>query len=143
MNINEITTYQSAMFQAKAYRRLKVMTTSILKKHDLTMMQWSLLGFINDAGKEGVRITELSEQLDTTQAFITNTVNTLQAKGMVTRTKNEDDTRAKQVVLVPKYRKFVQKVETSIRNEMRLQIYSKITREELITYIQVLEKLSK
>jgi DNA-binding MarR family transcriptional regulator len=140
--LSHLTTYQAGAFQSRAYRELKLIMHRILKPHGLTMMQWSVLGFVADAGKKGVRITTLAESLDSTQAFITNTVNTLEYKGFVERSVDKTDSRARKVALAAGKNKLVQKIELEVRAEMRKDIYSKVTPEQLQTYVYVLTKFA-
>ncbi len=143
IDISKIPTYRAGELQARAYRALKVMKNAVLKKHGLTMMEWLVLGFIYDGKSAGVRITELAKTIDTTQAFITNTVNALQAKGFVTRVAHSSDSRSKMVLIEPKSVQHVEKIEAEVRAELRTKLYSKITRDELQTYITVLAKFSE
>ena len=140
--LSTITTYQAGVYQSRAYRQLKVLKNRILEPHGLSMMQWSVLGFIYDSGKTGVRITSLAKSLDTTQAFITNTVNALEAKGLVVRTVDAHDKRASAVTLKPEHKQLVQKIEAAVRAELRKDLYSRVTPEELKTYVNVLIKFS-
>ena len=140
--LSTITTYQAGVYQSRAYRQLKVLKNRILEPHGLSMMQWSVLGFIHDAGPTGVRITALAKSLDTTQAFITNTVNALEAKGLVVRTVDAHDKRASAVTLKPEHKQLVQKIEAAVRAELRKDLYSRVTPEELKTYVNVLIKFS-
>ena len=143
LELNSVTTYQAGVYQSRAYRQLKVLKNRILEPHGLSMMQWSVLGFIYDSGKTGVRITSLAKSLDTTQAFITNTVNTLEAKGLVVRTVDAHDKRASAVTLKPEHKQLVQKIEAAVRDELRKDLYSRVTPEELRTYVNVLIKFSE
>ena len=143
IDISKVSTYQAGVYQSKAYRAFKDMKNSILKKHGLTMAQWSVLGFVYDAGRKGIRISDLAAKLDTTQAFITNTVNNLENKGMVKRIDHTTDGRTKLVVLEAKQKKVVSKIEVDIRAELRSKLYSKINRDELETYINVLIRFAE
>ncbi len=142
-DISKIPTYQAGVYQARAYRALKNLKNNVLKRHDLTMMQWVVLGYIYDYKEVGVRITELAKSLDTTQAFITNTVNKLQAKGFVKRVAHVSDSRAKMVTIEPRHVKLVEEIEHDVREELRTKLYSKITRDELQAYINVITKFGQ
>lgn len=43
-----LTTYNTGIIQAKAYRALRTAISSALKKYHLTMSEWALLGTIYD-----------------------------------------------------------------------------------------------
>lgn len=142
IDISELSTYRAGVYQAKAYRVFKTMKNAMLAKYSLSMMQWSVLGFIYDTGEKGIRITTLANELDTTQAFITTVVNALESKGFVTRTVDESDTRAKKVRIEVSRRDLIEEIEQDLRAQLRSQLYSKITRDELIAYMTVAEKFS-
>lgn len=142
-NLSTITTYQAGVYQSRAFRELQQLTTRILKPYGITMAQWSLLGFVNDAGSDGIRSTELAIKLDTTQAFVTNTVNLLVKKGYVKRRDDISDSRARDIILNTKHIELVQKIEQAVRVALRREIYSKVTADELNTYVNVLIKFAE
>lgn len=141
--LGQISTYASGVIQSRVHRNLKKITGAIVQKHDLTMMQWFVIGTIYDHGDEGVRITDLAKQVDTTLAFLTNTINILQARKMVERLSHASDNRAKLVRVTNEFKKTIPIIEDSIRTDMRKVIYPNITPEELEIYIHVLMKLSQ
>ncbi|MBA3757958.1 MarR family transcriptional regulator [Candidatus Saccharibacteria bacterium] len=142
IELSEITTYQAGMYQARSFRALKQLKNRILEPYGLTMMQWLVLGLIKDAGKTGVRTTTLAEQLDTTQAFITNTVNLLEVKKLVSRRTDAKDSRAHSIIFNKKHEKMVAKIEQELRHELRNTIYKKVTPEELKIYMKVIVKFA-
>ncbi len=71
MDISTITTYQSGVAQSSAYRNLNKLFSALLKEHDLTCMQWFVIGTIHDAGDAGIQLTLLAAKLQTGLPFIT------------------------------------------------------------------------
>ena len=142
IELQKITTYQAGVYQARAFRTLNRIKNNILEPYGLSMMQWCVLGLIKDAGKKGIRTTALADQLDTTQAFITNTVNFLEAKKLVSRLPDKEDSRANNIVFNRKNLKLTGEIEARLRDELRKTIYKKVTRGELHTYINVLAKFA-
>lgn len=138
IDLSKIPTYQAGVYQAKANKTFARIKGSILKNHGLTLAQWSVLGFVSEGGKAGVRPSDLATRLDTTQAFITGTVNSLVDKGFVRRTSQTSDGRTKLVTIVQKHIKTVEEIEQDIRGQLRINLYDRITREDLITYVKVL-----
>lgn len=106
------------------------------------MMDWAVLGLVYDAGKAGIRITDLAVRLDTTKAFVTNHVNLLEAKHFVTRTTDTSDTRAKVVRINPRARKKVMDIEKTLRTDMRRNLYDTIQPKDLEVYVKVLEQIA-
>jgi len=143
MDIRDIATYQAGVAQSAAYRNLNKLFSEMLKDHDLTSMQWFVLGTIFDAGPEGIQLTQLSSKLQTGLPFITNTINLLESKGMVERHSSQTDSRSKSVTITPPYLAICQKIEEDLRQKMRTSIYRDIKPEDLQIYIKVLYQLSK
>lgn len=143
MDLTEITTYQGLVYQSRANRSFKTFVQRILREHNLTMMQWSVLGFIKDAGKAGVRISDLAKKVDSSLAFITNSVNALEAKSMVFRMGHETDNRAKLVCLQPGYRKRLDALEQDLRNQLHEWFAKHVDRAELETHVKVLHDIAK
>ena len=73
---------------------------------------------------------------------LTNNLNMLEDKGMITRKTDESDSRTKLVSVSKSFAPKCAGIEKDLRNKMRKSIYSKITPTELTTYIKVLYKLS-
>jgi DNA-binding MarR family transcriptional regulator len=141
--LSDITTYQAGVYQSRAYRNLKRQKDRILKPHGLSMMQWSVLGLIYDAGAKGTRITDLAKQFGSTQAFITNTVNSLESKGFVGRSSAAHDSRTRDVIINSKHKKLIKKIEAEVREALRKEIYNNVTPKELEAYVNTLIKFSK
>ena len=105
-------------------------------------MQWYIIGTVADSGYGGVRITDLSKTLDTTLAFLTNTVNLLVSKEILYRRANDADNRSSYVVMNDSYVTTYNKIERELRAKLRESIFSRITPEELAIYIEVINKFS-
>jgi DNA-binding MarR family transcriptional regulator len=142
MGLAETPTYYAGIMQSKAYRVLKQLMAKLLKKHDLTMMDWAMLGLVYEAGRKGIRITDLAAQLDTTKAFVTNHINLLEAKRLVSRAVDVTDTRARIVKLEPKARPKVAQIEKELRADMREHLYGTIAPSELEAYVRVLNQIA-
>lgn len=143
MDLTEITTYQGLVYHSRANRSFKAFMQKILREHDLTMMQWSILGFIKDAGKAGVRISDLAKKVDSSLAFITNSVNVLEHKKMVYRVGHETDNRAKLVCVQPGSRKKLDTLEEKLRAELREWFARHVDRKELEMHVKVLHDIAK
>lgn len=141
-DLSKITTYQSGIIQSTAYRQLKQQTDEHLREHGITTAQWFVIGIIYDAGKSGIRITDLAKKTGTTLSFLTHTVNLLESKNILARVDDIKDSRAKMVSVAPIYWPKVQLIEEDLRNKMRGSLYSKISPDELKVYIKVLYMLA-
>lgn len=144
-DISEISTYESGVMQSTAHRILGRIKTKYLAQYELTSMQWFTIGFVYDKGAEGMRQSELMRKLDTTMPYITNMVNMLESKGILTKVSDTSDSRVKIVRISDQYRPKVDEIEAGLREELRRQLYraDHISRDELSTYIQVLYKIAQ
>ncbi len=141
-SLASLPTYTVGIAQASAYRLLKKFTEICIANHDLTMMQWYIIGNVYESGTEGTTASQLADYLDTTVPYITNTINVLETKSILTRVSSIEDSRVKRVVLVGNYSATVQQIEVDIRHKMRSTLYKNITPAELKTYIKVLYKFN-
>lgn len=141
-NIGELYSYQASILHARAYRNLKQYKNKILKRHGLSMMQWMVLGLIYDTGEQGIRMSDIAEQLDTTQAFATTTVNLLEAKQFVTRFAHETDKRSKRVRINPDHKQLIEQIELDVRKQLRKSLYQGVSRQELEVFLKVLSIFS-
>ena len=142
IDLSTITTYESGVAQSTAYRVLSKHVTEILKKHDVSMMQWFVLGTIYSSGTGGIRLTDLAKKVNTGLPFLTNLINLLETKGMVHRVSNLDDSRSKFVVVTPDFSRKCRTIEADLRDGMRKSLYSHIKPEDLVTYIKVLYQIA-
>lgn len=143
LDIANITTYQSGVAQASAFRVVKHHTAHLLKDFGLSSMQWFIIGTVLDAGSEGIRVSDLAKKLDTTLAYMTNSINLLESREILTKKAHQYDARTKLVSVNSKYMKTCEKIEEALRVRLREVLYQNITREELTVYIKVLYKLGK
>ena len=144
-DISQITTYESGVMQSTAHRVLTRIQSDFLSQYELTSTQWFVIGYLYNAGPDGARLNDLMNILDTTMPFITNTVNFLESKNILSKSSSTDDSRVKIARLNPSYESTVQEIEQGLREELRLRLYreDKISREQLSTYIDVLYKITQ
>lgn len=143
-DITNITTYESGVMQSTAHRLTMKVKSEYLAQYDITPMQWFVIGYVYEAGADGIRLNDLRTIIDSTMPFITNTVNHLEAKGILHKVSKLDDSRVKIAKLNPKYTTLVEKIEAGLRTKLRQELYERdyITRDELITYISVIYKIA-
>ncbi len=141
-NLGSISTYQAGVVQSQAHRILKKEVSNFLKPYGLTMMEWFALGLIKDSSTAGIRLTQLSGQLQTTLPYTTNLINNLMNKGFIVRGSDKDDSRAKPLQLAPGIDKKCNGIETDLREKMRQLIYADISPKDLSIYVKVLYQIA-
>jgi DNA-binding MarR family transcriptional regulator len=142
-NIETVTTYQSGVVQSRAWRTIKRLSDDWLRQYSITTAQWIIIGMVLDTGKQGIRITDLAKQTDTTLSFLTHTVNLLESKNILMRVDHASDSRAKMVRVADDYVKTCKKIEQELRVKFADTLYSKISRQDLAVYIKVLFQLGE
>lgn len=142
MKLTDTTTYQNTLTQARAHRAIKTKLSYFLRPHNLTMMQWAIVGSLYDAGDTGLRVSDLAKQLDTSLAFVTTTLNILEAKGIVQRDHHAQDNRAKVVRLTKDFRAKVPQIEVDVVAHLRDWLVAPIGESKLQTYLEVLTKIA-
>ena len=140
-NLRKITTYQAGAAQAAMHRLVQKMSDDILRPFGITKMQWMIIGCVLDAGTEGTRISDVSAELGTTTAYLTNSINVLESRNILKRRDNQMDSRSKLVTIVPGYVKKCHEIENTMRIALRTSIYSKIDPEDFATYFKVVFQL--
>jgi DNA-binding MarR family transcriptional regulator len=142
-DLSKITTYQAGVMQASMHRKLQKYCDRVLKPHGLTKMQWLIIGTVLDAGKEGVRLTELSEKLNTTMSYITNAVNLLESRKILSRQDSSIDSRSKLISIDKTFAPKCAEIERRLRDALRSSIYAHVDPDEFRTYMKVLYQLSE
>ncbi len=142
-SLSELKTYEVGVIQSAAMRAVRKKKDEYLQPYGLTGMQWVIIGTILEAGRKGTRITDMAKMLDVTMAFLTNSVNLLESKGIIERIENVNDSRSRMVRVTEGHIHICEKIEDELRQALRESIYSKLTPLELHTYIRVLYKFAE
>jgi DNA-binding MarR family transcriptional regulator len=142
IELRNITTYQAGAVQASMHRLLQKKCDEILAPFGISKMHWLIVGHVLDAGKAGVRISDLARDLGTTISYLTTAINNLEAKGFLIRKENDEDGRSKYISINPKKVKQCREIELVLREGLRKSIYSKIDPAEFRIYLKVMYDLS-
>lgn len=142
MNTEMPSTYRAGAVQATFNRKLQKLCDEILAPFGITKMQWMVIGTVYDAGTEGIRLSELSEQLGTSMSYLTNAVNMLEARGILVRKDDSQDTRSKRIMVSGSYKKKCVEIEKTLRDGLRETIYNKVDQADFRVYLKVMEKLA-
>lgn len=142
MKPSDTTTYQNTLTQARAHRALKTKLSFFLRPYNLTMMQWVIVGSLHESNNKGTRVSDLADRLDTSLAFVTTTLNVLEAKGIVRRESHAQDNRAKIVFLTDDFVPKVAGIETEISKKLHEWLEQAISKEEYAQYLQAMGKIA-
>ena len=142
MDTSKLTTYQAGAAQALLNRKLQKLCDEALAPYGITKMQWLIIGTVYDTQKSGIRLSELSETLGTSMPYLTNAINMLESRGILVRRESAEDTRAKLILVSPKYNRVCKEIERTLRATLRKSIYARVDPAEFRTYLKVMEQLA-
>jgi DNA-binding MarR family transcriptional regulator len=129
--------YKLSLLQAKSYRFFKAYTTHVLKKHKISLLDFSLLGIIYD--NHEVRLSEIASELGVEPPFVTVLVEELTKKNYIASVIDREDKRVKKVTLTKKGKAFLEHTEADIKSEMKVLL--KGLSVEMYIYIKVMQTL--
>jgi DNA-binding MarR family transcriptional regulator len=135
---SKLNAYSTGLLQGKAYRALNASLTKALHPYDLSIPEWKLLGQLYDHGE--FRLADLAERLNVEAPLVTALIDRLEKKVFVKRTNHPNDKRAKVITITKKGGDVITVIEPFVKVAMN-KLLQGITREQLITYIRVLETI--
>ena len=90
-----------------------------------------------------MRVSDLANRLDTSLAFVTTTLNVLEAKGIVSRNSHAQDNRAKIIRLTDMFRPQVDGIEKEVAQKLHGWLVPSIGLEDLEVYVNVIDKIAR
>lgn len=140
-DVRRLTTYQAGAIQASVHRVLQKQCDLILKPYGITKMHWMIIGHVFDAGKAGIRNSDLSASLGTTIPYITTAINLLESKGYLLRKGNVEDGRSKLITINPTLIPKCYEIENTLREGLRESVYAKVDPADFEIYMKVMYQL--
>jgi DNA-binding MarR family transcriptional regulator len=128
--------YNSGLIQGKAYRVLTAHIASVLLPYNLSIPEWKLLGQLAEHGT--LKLAKLAELLGVEAPLVTSLVDSLEMKGLVKRTNDPQDKRAKLLEATKKSLTILEDIEPKMKAKIRLLLHG-TTEEEISTYLKVLK----
>lgn len=135
------TTYLTGLAEAAAHRKLQKLYDELLLPYGLSKNQWLIVGLVLDAGKTGARISELAEQAGCSLPYLTNTINVLEARNILARKADADDSRSKYVSIRRSYVPTAKKIEKNLQKSLEQSAFSNVTASDYKAYLRVLAHL--
>lgn len=132
--------YNVSVLHGKSYRIMNAMISEILLPYNISLPEWKLLGQLVENGN--MKLAKLAELLGVEAPLVTSLVDRLEQKGLVIRTSDLQDKRAKVLEGTPKAAKMLNTIEPKVQSQMQLLVRD-VTDEELSTYCKVLEAIVK
>lgn len=124
------------LFKNVANRRFEEM----LKKHRLTTMQFFILEYIMDRGKQNVYQRDIEKAFDIRRSTATEILQNMEKQELIERVSVPEDARLKKIVLGKKVHKHVKKAKKD-RVMLEENLEKDISPEEKTVFVKVLRKI--
>ncbi len=127
---------QAAILQAKAHRLLRQDVSELLEPFSISMIEWALLEMLVKSDKP--HLSEMAKEIGVEAPMITNLLNTLEKKGLITRTMSESDKRQKMLALTEAGTTLLHSTEKHLHEKLK-EYFSEVTMSEMAAYLKVLQ----
>jgi MarR family transcriptional regulator, organic hydroperoxide resistance regulator len=111
---------------------------AVLKPFKLSHSQYNVLRILRGAGPEGLACREISERMITRDPDITRLLDRLEARGLLTRTRDQKDRRVIMAHITPEGRRLLEALDQPIA-EIGRQPLQHLGEQRLRTLIRLLE----
>lgn len=132
-----LPTYKKAMIQVVAYRRIRSMVTTALKRFQLNTTQWMMLEVLYESAT-GLRITDIAHSLEVEVPLITRLSQSLLKEGLIENKQAVRDKRAKPLLLTARGMNLVKTVEQEIEKRTK-RMEAGLSDKQLKQYFATLE----
>ncbi len=112
--------------------------TAVLKPFKLSHSQYNVLRILRGAGPDGLACREISERMISRDPDITRLLDRLEARGLVTRTRDEKDRRVVMARITPEGLRLLEALDEPIA-EVDRQPLQHLGEQRLRTLIELLE----
>lgn len=135
IDLIQLKAYSTGLLQGKAYNSLQTILSRALGSYNVSIPEWKLLGQLHEHGK--MRLTVLAEYLSYDPPMVTKLAKNLEKKGLIERSADSTDERAKVISITSEGVKIVKRIEPEVKKLMA-KLLKGITPDELRAYIKVL-----
>jgi DNA-binding MarR family transcriptional regulator len=112
--------------------------TAVLKPFNLSHSQYNVLRILRGAGAEGLACQDVAERMITRDPDITRLLDRLEARGLVTRTRDQKDRRVVVARITPEGERLLEALDQPIA-EVDRRPFQHLGEQRLRTLIQLLE----
>jgi MarR family 2-MHQ and catechol resistance regulon transcriptional repressor len=91
-----------------------------------TQQQWAVLSILNEAGPNGLPLSELGRDLDVTKGNITGLIDRMERDGLAKRKDEPRDRRVIRALITPKGRKVLKDIQP-VKDEWWQRLFSNFT----------------
>ncbi len=134
--------YEACLLHSKSDRLLRLVVSRELEPFSITMMQWLLLVTVSKGPNAGMRMTELSEQLDVTMPQITALMNDLVEQKLTKQKISSTDRRSRRLSITSAGKKRLEEIDGSVDRALRSWL-EPVGRSDLNGYYATLQKMAE
>jgi MarR family 2-MHQ and catechol resistance regulon transcriptional repressor len=107
-----------------------------------TQPQWQVLSFLNEAGPNGVSLSDLGANLDVTKGNVTGLIDRMERDGLARRKDDPKDRRVIRAVITPVGRRVLRDIGP-VRRELWQRMFSVFSAKEKKELQSLLDRLIK
>jgi DNA-binding MarR family transcriptional regulator len=133
--------FELCLLHARSDRALRGSIASKLEAHDITMMEWLLLGVIQRGNGKGMSMSEIAQTLHVTLPQVTALVNKLLPLRLIKQKSANLDRRSRLVSLTSKGELVLGDASKAL-NDATIEYFDGFSKEDIQIYTKVLQKIS-
>jgi MarR family 2-MHQ and catechol resistance regulon transcriptional repressor len=107
-----------------------------------TQQQWAVLTILNEAGPNGLPLSDLGRNLDVTKGNITGLIDRMERDGLARRKDDPRDRRVIRAMITPKGRKILKDIQP-VKNEWWQRIFAGFSGREKKELESMLDRMLK
>lgn len=140
-DLSSITMYHACLVHARADRVLRTLVNNQLDNFQITMMEWLLLGVIDEGPKDGITLSKIAEALDVSQPQVTALMDKVIDQKLVRQKIHKHDRRSRTAVLTIKGKRLLEKIEATVSAFMKEWV-SEVPKNELESYAKIVMRIA-
>lgn len=136
-----ITMYQALLLHSRADRALRLVVARQLERFNVTMMEWLLMGTVQNGPKDGMTMSAVASALDVTLPQVTALTANLTKLKLIKQKVSRQDRRSRRLVGTSAGKKQLSVIEDELEKAMREWV-GDIPREQWQVYLETVEILA-
>lgn len=140
-DIQNITMYEALLLHSRADRALRMVVAKQLERSNVTMMEWLLMGTVQQGPKEGMTMSAVASALDVTLPQVTALTANLTKLKLIKQKVSRQDRRSRRLVGTSAGNKLLSTVEEEVEKAMREWV-GDIPSEQWREYLKTVEVLA-
>ncbi len=140
-NISSITMYQALLLHSRADRALRLVVARQLERFNVTMMEWLLMGTVQNGPNEGMTMSAVASALDVTLPQVTALTANLTKLKLIKQKVSRQDRRSRRLVGTSTGKRQLGVIEEELEKAMRDWV-GDVPKEQWQIYLKTVEVLA-